>query len=215
MTAAAPAGEPAPGVGVQAVRRIRGHPGSGACRGASSCRPSSSSPTGSRRRRWCPPSIPTTACSSRAFSYHFTAPARGDIVVVQVPARPARRLHQAPDRPAGRRRCRSRTAGVRERRALERALRAARSTDSRVPTDPAPALSGSTMTDPWSLNRPYTVPPGHYFMMGDNRHRQRRQPRVGTGAGSRPHRQGLLHATGRSAASARSECARPPRMAGR
>ena len=38
-----------------------------------------------------------------------------------------------------------------------------------VPTDPAPALSGSTMTDPWSLNRPYTVPPGHYFMMGDNR----------------------------------------------
>lgn len=25
------------------------------------------------------------------------------------------------------------------------------------------------MSDPWSLSEPYTVPPGMYFMMGDNR----------------------------------------------
>ena len=36
-------------------------------------------------------------------------------------------------------------------------------------TDPAPPIAGSTITEPWSLNQPYKVPPGTYFMMGDNR----------------------------------------------
>ncbi len=37
------------------------------------------------------------------------------------------------------------------------------------PTEPAGRIEGTTMSDPWSLARPYTVPPGTYFMMGDNR----------------------------------------------
>jgi len=37
------------------------------------------------------------------------------------------------------------------------------------PTEPAGAVEGTTMSDPWSLAEPYTVPPGTYFMMGDNR----------------------------------------------
>jgi signal peptidase I len=38
-----------------------------------------------------------------------------------------------------------------------------------VPTNPGPAIAGSTLSRPWSLNQPYKVPPGSYFMMGDNR----------------------------------------------
>jgi signal peptidase I len=30
-------------------------------------------------------------------------------------------------------------------------------------------VAGSTMREPWSLARPYTVPAGSYFVMGDNR----------------------------------------------
>jgi signal peptidase I len=38
-----------------------------------------------------------------------------------------------------------------------------------VPTEPAPASPGTTMNEPWSLQRPYKVPAGDYFVMGDNR----------------------------------------------
>ena len=37
------------------------------------------------------------------------------------------------------------------------------------PTQPAPPIVGTTMSDPWSLSVEYTVPEGSYFMMGDNR----------------------------------------------
>jgi len=37
------------------------------------------------------------------------------------------------------------------------------------PTDPADALVSGDPNAPWSLSRPYTVPAGHYFVMGDNR----------------------------------------------
>jgi signal peptidase I len=37
------------------------------------------------------------------------------------------------------------------------------------PTDPASPIAGTTMTPPWSLAQPYTVPRGTYFVMGDNR----------------------------------------------
>lgn len=38
-----------------------------------------------------------------------------------------------------------------------------------VRTEPAPATAGTTMSEPWSLQRPYKVPAGEYFVMGDNR----------------------------------------------
>lgn len=37
------------------------------------------------------------------------------------------------------------------------------------PTQPAPPIPGTTMTDAWSLSTGYTVPEHSYFMMGDNR----------------------------------------------
>jgi signal peptidase I len=40
---------------------------------------------------------------------------------------------------------------------------------SPVPTEPAPAAPGTTMKEQWSLQEPYKVPPGRYFVMGDNR----------------------------------------------
>jgi signal peptidase I len=37
------------------------------------------------------------------------------------------------------------------------------------PTDAAGPIGGTTMSPPWSLARPFTVPHGAYFVMGDNR----------------------------------------------
>jgi signal peptidase I len=37
------------------------------------------------------------------------------------------------------------------------------------PTNPAGVIAGTTMTHPWSLSQEYTVPPDHFFVMGDNR----------------------------------------------
>ena len=37
------------------------------------------------------------------------------------------------------------------------------------PTDAASPIAGTTMSSPWSLARPFTVPRGAYFVMGDNR----------------------------------------------
>jgi signal peptidase I len=41
--------------------------------------------------------------------------------------------------------------------------------DETVPTEPAGPIPGTTMTEPWALEEPYTVPAGEYFVMGDNR----------------------------------------------
>jgi len=37
------------------------------------------------------------------------------------------------------------------------------------PTNPSGTIVGTTMSQPWGLSDEYTVPDGHYFMMGDNR----------------------------------------------
>jgi signal peptidase I len=37
------------------------------------------------------------------------------------------------------------------------------------PTNPSGTIAGTTMSQPWGLSDEYTVPQGHYFMMGDNR----------------------------------------------
>ena len=45
-----------------------------------------------------------------------------------------------------------------------------RSSDGSVTqTLPASSFGGPVSDAPWTLARPYTVPAGHYFMMGDNR----------------------------------------------
>ncbi len=38
-----------------------------------------------------------------------------------------------------------------------------------VPTEPAAVTAGTTMSEPWSLQRPYTVPASDFYVMGDNR----------------------------------------------
>jgi signal peptidase I len=37
------------------------------------------------------------------------------------------------------------------------------------PTDPADPYASGTPDAPWSLDQPFRVPAGHYFVMGDNR----------------------------------------------
>ena len=44
-----------------------------------------------------------------------------------------------------------------------------RTTGRLDPTSASGPVAGSTMREPWSLARPYTVPPDSYFVMGDNR----------------------------------------------
>ena len=119
-----------------------------------------------------PSMVPTLDPGDRVlvarFLYHFTSPARGDIVVFKYPLDThvvfIKRLIGLPGDTISLRDGSVYVDGVRLNEPYLPKL------DGRpVPTEPAPPLPGSTMTEPWSLNRPYTVPAGHYFMMGDNR----------------------------------------------
>jgi signal peptidase I len=119
-----------------------------------------------------PSMVPTLDPGDRVlvarFLYRFTTPAHGDIVVFKYPLDTRvvfiKRVIGLPGD----------TLSLREghvyRNGVElREPYVAKVGDETAPTEPAAPVSGSTMSEPWSLNQPYTVPPHTYFMMGDNR----------------------------------------------
>ena len=119
-----------------------------------------------------PSMVPTLDPGDRVlvarFLYHFTTPARGDIVVFKYPLDThVVFIKRVIGRPGDTISLRDGSVYVNGVRLNEPYLP---KIDGRpVPTEPAAPVSGSTMSEPWSLSRPYTVPAGHYFMMGDNR----------------------------------------------
>jgi signal peptidase I len=100
--------------------------------------------------------------------YHLREPHRGDVVVFRYPKNPAvvfiKRIVGAPGDVLEVRDGRLYVNG----RPVKEPF--VHRTDGQTdPTDAEAAVVGSTLQDPWSLSEPYTVPAGHYFVMGDNR----------------------------------------------
>jgi signal peptidase I len=102
------------------------------------------------------------------FVYHLRQPHRGDVVVFRYPKDPSvvfiKRLIGVPGD----------TLELRDGRLYVNGRRASESyvhkTDGVAdPTIAESAVTGSMLHDPWSLAEPYQVPPGEYFVMGDNR----------------------------------------------
>jgi signal peptidase I len=119
-----------------------------------------------------PSMVPTLDPGDRVlvarFLYHFTSPAHGDIAVFRYPRDThvvfIKRVIGLPGD----------TLSLRDGNVYVNGVRLNEPYVAKVngrpsPTDPAPPIAGSTITEPWSLNQPYKVPPGTYFMMGDNR----------------------------------------------
>ena len=119
-----------------------------------------------------PSMVPTLDPGDRVlvarFLYHFTSPARGDIAVFKFPLDThvvfIKRVIGLPGD----------TLSLRDGHVYVNGVRlhepyVAKADGRPSPTDPAPPIAGSTITEPWSLNQPYKVPAGTYFMMGDNR----------------------------------------------
>jgi len=120
-----------------------------------------------------PSMVPTLDPGDRVlvnrFLYRFTAPSDGSIVVFHFPLNTrlvfVKRLVGVPgDRLAIHDGYLYRN-GVK----LAEPYVAKRADGRPVPTQPGPEIPGSTISQPWSLNQPYTVPAGRYYMMGDNR----------------------------------------------
>ena len=97
------------------------------------------------------------------FLYHLRSPARGDTVVFKYPLDThvvfVKRLIGLPGDTVSLRGGFVYVNGVRQ------------NTSHVLMFAGRPALTepGPSVSNPWSLHRPYTVPAGHYFMMGDNR----------------------------------------------
>jgi signal peptidase I len=119
-----------------------------------------------------PSMVPTLDPGDRVlvarFLYHLTSPARGDIVVFKYPLDThvvfIKRVIGLPGDTLSLRDGHVYVNGVRRNEPYLLKVNGRPS-----PTDPAPAIAGSTLSEPWSLNQPYKVPAGTYFMMGDNR----------------------------------------------
>lgn len=100
--------------------------------------------------------------------YHLRAPHRGDVLVFHYPLDPSlyfiKRVVGVPGD----------TLQVRDGRLYMNGEpevepyvhHTAGATDPTLAAAPVP---GTTMQQPWSLAQPFTVPPGQYFVMGDNR----------------------------------------------
>jgi signal peptidase I len=119
-----------------------------------------------------PSMVPTLDPGDRVlvarFLYRFTTPSHGDIVVFKYPLDTRvvfiKRLIGLPGD----------TLSLREGHVYRNGVElhepyVAKVAGETAPTEPASPVSGSTMSEPWSLNQPYTVPAHTYFMMGDNR----------------------------------------------
>ena len=95
--------------------------------------------------------------------YRLHAPGRGDIVVIDSAA-VGRILIKRVVGAARRDDLRRRRRGVHRRPPPRRTLRPPAWT-----ARPNPRSRSAAPAQAWSLERPYTVPSGHYFLMGDNR----------------------------------------------
>jgi signal peptidase I len=119
-----------------------------------------------------PSMVPTLDPGDRVlvarFMYRFTTPGHGDIVVFKYPLDTrVVFIKRVIGRPGD-------TLSLHDGHVYVNGVRLhepylAKVAGEPAPTEPAVPIAGSTITQPWSLTRPYTVPAGTYFMMGDNR----------------------------------------------
>ena len=94
-------------------------------------------------------------------AYHFRAVHRGDVVVFDGHG-PIPLLKRVVGLPGD-------TLTIRSERLYVNGRPSPQSYVRRVDGVPEPTLPGPDTSEPWSLARPFRVPPGMYFVMGDNR----------------------------------------------
>jgi len=122
--------------------------------------------------------IPSTSMSStlkagdrvlvNRFIYHFRAVRRGDIVVFKWPRnRKLTFIKRVIGLPGDKLLLSGGHLFING--VLQNEPYVARRDGQPLPTLAAPTMSGSNVAAPWSLQRSYKVPAGHYFMLGDNR----------------------------------------------